>query len=295
MNKHAFLIIAHDKYEQLAILLQLLDDYRNDIYIHIDKKSPHLDDSYIKNNKSSIYVIPDEQRIDVRWGDVSMVQCELLLYYTAYKQKEYKYYHLISGHCLPIKSNDFIHDFCENHSGINFIGIGQYNKDTFINRVAKKHYLTKYYKIQNDCLRFGVSICRHTMEIAFNILSKKYQSKIEYKKGCQWCSLTSGFVEYMLGYTNDLLQHYKRAYCPDEIYKQTLIYNSPYRDSIYNIDDEFKSCLRLIDWERGFPYVWKTDEDINIINSSPCFFARKFDIDNYSGIIDKVISLVINK
>ncbi len=37
-NKHAYLIMAHDNFEQLKILLDLIDDYRNDIYLHIDKK-----------------------------------------------------------------------------------------------------------------------------------------------------------------------------------------------------------------------------------------------------------------
>lgn len=37
-NKHAYLIMAHQNFEQLAILLELLDDIRNDIFIHVDKK-----------------------------------------------------------------------------------------------------------------------------------------------------------------------------------------------------------------------------------------------------------------
>lgn len=37
--KHAYLIIAHSNLKQLQQLLLLLDDPRNDIYIHIDKKS----------------------------------------------------------------------------------------------------------------------------------------------------------------------------------------------------------------------------------------------------------------
>lgn len=39
MDKHAYLIIAHSNLEQLQQLLLLLDDPRNDIYIHLDLKS----------------------------------------------------------------------------------------------------------------------------------------------------------------------------------------------------------------------------------------------------------------
>lgn len=37
-NKHAYLIIAHNKFEQLAFLVSLLDYKYHDIYILIDKK-----------------------------------------------------------------------------------------------------------------------------------------------------------------------------------------------------------------------------------------------------------------
>lgn len=38
MKKHAYLIIAHNQFALLKELLKSIDDERNDIYIHIDKK-----------------------------------------------------------------------------------------------------------------------------------------------------------------------------------------------------------------------------------------------------------------
>lgn len=40
--KHAFLIIAHNEYPILEVLLSMLDDERNDIYLHIDKRAVAL-------------------------------------------------------------------------------------------------------------------------------------------------------------------------------------------------------------------------------------------------------------
>ena len=34
-NKHAYLIMAHNNFSLLSLLLQLIDDVRNDIYIYI--------------------------------------------------------------------------------------------------------------------------------------------------------------------------------------------------------------------------------------------------------------------
>lgn len=47
--KHAFLIIAHNEYPILEVLLSMLDDERNDIYLHIDKREW----AYIKKLKDS--------------------------------------------------------------------------------------------------------------------------------------------------------------------------------------------------------------------------------------------------
>ena len=41
---HAYLIIAHHHFNQLKLLLTLLDDERNDLFVHIDEK--------VKNKKS---------------------------------------------------------------------------------------------------------------------------------------------------------------------------------------------------------------------------------------------------
>ena len=40
--KHAFLIIAHNEYPVLEVLLSMLDDERNDIYLHIAVSYTHL-------------------------------------------------------------------------------------------------------------------------------------------------------------------------------------------------------------------------------------------------------------
>ena len=38
-SRHAYLIIAHTQFGQLKKLLRMLDDGRNDIYVHIDSKA----------------------------------------------------------------------------------------------------------------------------------------------------------------------------------------------------------------------------------------------------------------
>lgn len=117
-QKHAYLIMAHNNFEQLKILIGLLDDYRNDIYIHVDKKVKGFEKGLIQTKCAQLtYVNP----ICVTWGGHSQIKCEMLLLKSSVP-KHYKYYHILSGVDLPIKTQDEIHDYFDMNYGKNFIG-----------------------------------------------------------------------------------------------------------------------------------------------------------------------------
>ena len=65
--KHAYLIIAHDEPYILEKVLKLIDDERNDIYLHIDKKWKDFNFKYFKSvvRESHLFFT---KRLDVRWG-----------------------------------------------------------------------------------------------------------------------------------------------------------------------------------------------------------------------------------
>lgn len=78
-QRHAYLIIAHTNWEQLQKLVSLLDDKRNDIYVHIDKKS---NTSKLRLNTQFSKLVFVE-RHNVRWGDVSQIKAEMALFSAA--------------------------------------------------------------------------------------------------------------------------------------------------------------------------------------------------------------------
>jgi hypothetical protein len=120
MSRHAYLITAHHQFEILEKLLILLDDPRNDIYIHIDSKVKEFDfDRFAGILKySSIFFVP---RIPVFWGGYSQIEATLILLRES-AVKGYDYYHFISGVDLPLKTQDHIHDFFDKHQGTEFVG-----------------------------------------------------------------------------------------------------------------------------------------------------------------------------
>ena len=71
LDRHAYLILCHTDFSLLCLLVKLLDDERNDIYIHIDRKAD-LSELHLETKKAGLCVL--EHRIDARWGDFSLVQ-----------------------------------------------------------------------------------------------------------------------------------------------------------------------------------------------------------------------------
>ena len=69
MNKHAWLIIAHNEIEVTKRLVSLLDDNRNDIFIHVDKK--FFNSNWNKLTECvTISKIKILSKINVKWGGI---------------------------------------------------------------------------------------------------------------------------------------------------------------------------------------------------------------------------------
>ena len=110
MDKHAYLIIAHNEPWLLQTLVSLIDDVRNDIFIAIDS---HSDINLFKDVKTSKSRLTFTKQCDNRWGSVKQIETEYVLFEAARNAGVYLYYHLLSGQHLPIKSQDYSHKVCD--------------------------------------------------------------------------------------------------------------------------------------------------------------------------------------
>ena len=77
--------MSHNEFSILENLILLLDDSRNDIYVHIDSKVRNFDFKYYEQllKKSNIYFI---ERKNIRWGHVSQIYCQISLIKNAIKK-----------------------------------------------------------------------------------------------------------------------------------------------------------------------------------------------------------------
>jgi hypothetical protein len=298
--KHAFLIIAHKMSYNLSVLLRMLDYCNNDIYIHVDAKAFEFNYEQLDLIKRSIRysnIIVLKNPISVNWGGYSMIEAEILLLEEAMSKGKYNYFHLLSGDDLPIQNMSHIHEFFENNKGKEFIGFENYSENNRPNYESRVRY---YWFFQEKAGKYNRNIIiseTNSILLAMQrLLHIKRNKQIEFHKGSQWFSITDRFAAYIIDKKNLIRKIYKYTSCGDEIFIQTLCINSEFKDNLYcqDINKPWPSSMRLIDWKRGNPYVFKVD-DFEVIKNSDKLFARKFDDEVDKEIIDMIENQYICK
>ena len=285
-KKHAYLIIAHNNFQQLQTLLSLLDDPRNDIYLHIDKKAKSFNPATICVQYSTLVLT---SRISVNWGGHSQIACEMNLLKAA-TPKHYQYYHLISGVDLPLKTQDEIHAFFETGYPNNYIEFDEIANQTgsFMSRISQ-YYIFQDIIGRNSGLFIAMlgRLEKYSLLLQnkFGLYRKQY---IKPYKGANWFSITDALAQYILGYEALIKKQFYHSLCADEIFLHSVAMTSPYCNSIVN------NSLRAIDWKRGNPYTYRM-EDVEELLHSPNLFARKFDSNIGDSAIDKIVEYLSNR
>ncbi len=271
--KHAYLILAHNQFEVLELLVQKLDDERNDIYLHYDKKVK--DFPKLKTEKAKLIILED--RVDIRWGHISMVQAELLLLAEALGNGSYAYLHLLSGVDLPLKSQDYIHSFFEENKGKEFVGYYNGGGDTspVERKVQRRHIFSDSFKGSGLIYQMK-RIARFAFLRMQFVAGLKRNEGIEFKKGTQWFSITSDFARYILEHKEEIEHIYADSFCCDEIVVQTLLWHSPFAKNIYDKHNEARGAMRHIGWRDG-QLLDYTIKDLKELQQSEALFARKFN------------------
>lgn len=290
MDKHAYLIMCHNNFFVLEKLITLLDNEKNDIFIHVDKKVKDFNFDYFKNivQYSKLYFVP---RINIKWASISQIEAELNLFKFALNTGDYLYYHLISGADLPLKNANEIYEFFEENKGKEFVGFCTKFDKTKVEQVNIFKNLERKRSILNPIKRL-MRTCFIKVQLLFNYdYTKKFNMII--KKGCNWVSITQDCAKYIVDSEPLIKRMFKYSLSGDEFYKQTLIWNSPFKENVYDMDNEYNSCMRQIDWDRGSPYTFRMEDFETIINSNK-LFARKFDENTDKKIVNAIYNHISN-
>ena len=200
IEKHAYIILYHKNSDQLIRLLKILDDPRNDIYIHADKRSRDFPMDQLRNavKKSGLFFT---ERISVHWGSFSIVKATLILLKEATKKGQYAYYHLLSGQDLPIKTQDYIHTYFKENSGKEFINfLPDKCRETFVSRIKQYRFLQGLYAGRKGLIASGIQLIeRASVKIQRSMKINRIRGKEKnIFFGSEWFSVTNEFAKYTI-------------------------------------------------------------------------------------------------
>jgi len=284
--KMAYAIQCHKNPHQINMLIERINDKNIDIFVHVDKKSDIINKII---NKENIYFIKD--RIEVKWGGFSQVEATLSLFREIRNHGNYNYVHLISGQDYPIKSKKDIKEFFAKNEG-----------KQFLEYFELPYSLWKYGGLNRVEVYYPQLLCNRNKFISkprsiyeFIIMKTKiFKRNIEFLPslygGSSWFSITGDCMEYILDYVENnpnYIKFFENSFCSDEIFFQTIILNSKYKDSVVNDN------LRYIDWTGTGPLPRTLMmKDLNKIMDSKKLFARKFDISVDKEVLENINKLI---
>jgi hypothetical protein len=261
--KHAFLIMAHGSLPLLRVLLSMLDDERNDIFLHIDRKSDMLDGAEpLVLSKARLFLL--EQRVDVRWGNLSQIKAEYVLFEEALKHGPYAYYHLLSGQDLPIKSQDYIHQFFEEHQGKEFVGINHGEEFEWDCRRKMMRYWLFTSLTRSKYGALNAITRRLNKYLSMLLMPFLHRQKMDFAKGANWVSITQACVEYVVSQKPFVLKRFNYTFCPDNI----------------NSDQEAQDYLEKITDSRNWRLERNKEYFMSLMNNVIESEANKYGFDS---------------
>ena len=265
--KHAWLIIAHNEFGILQRLISALDEKDCDFYIHIDKKVKYLPNLSLEHGKLMML----KERIDVQWGSVSQIKCELALLDAATTDRQHDYYHIISGTTLPLKPWCQIERYFDGYIGKCILsGLCKSSNEQEILKVRRYNFFLRNYtsvglkgKISQLLWKFSIAIQR--------LLGIKINKHKSFFKASNWLSLSQEAVKYILSRKNDILKTYRYSFCGDEYFIPSELMSSPLKDKVINSD---KYLLHNISRSNASTYNLN---DYESLCETGYLFARKFN------------------
>lgn len=283
MKKIAYLILCHKNVTQVIELINSLVDSYADVFVHVDKKNDELYnilcDRFDKH--SGVNVL--EERVCVSWGGFSQIEAILRLIKNMLEMEvDYSYVSLLSGQDLLIKPHVQLYKYLNSNYPFEFIELERRPEfDARINtyQINTLNCKKSYLRLINYCLRY--------MYDKFHIGLKNFKPEEIYKGG-EWWTLTRECLLKVMDYiyrNPEFIEKFRHTLCADEHFMQMLIVKVGLLERVQNKN------LRYIVWKtsKDNPNIL-TMRDLNSILESFDFIGRKFDMDEDSVVVEKLLS-----
>ena len=286
--RHAYLICAHSNYKTLGLLLRDLDSSNVDIYLHIDLKSQFTNkdkEELLTNVKeSNVYF---SKRMSIQWGGISQTKMFLMLIRQALATGKYDYLHMLTGQTLPIKSKKYIENFYDQNFGKEFV---HFSTGDSYDRV-------KYYCPYTENCLYLKGIKKY-INIYFILLQQKLNIDVfkrfnwKYKWGSAYGSITESFAKYLISQENKIEKCFSHTKISCESYLQTVLWNSPFKENIFALNEENKQLL-YVNWDSRHIHgeTIKAADVERIVKESTSLWACKFNDETSYECFNKILKM----
>jgi len=301
-----YIILGHKNPNQISRLVNQLSTSNTNFYIHIDKSTSLLPFITELENYNNVYLLDDDKRISVGWGDISMIIATLICLKKIVSDEREGYCVMLSGQDYPIKNSKYIEDYFEKYNGQNFIDGSpipyKYWDENGMPRIL-------YYNFHID-LKSRITLTipsiynkafysKNTLRGIKRLLrtNNRYKLVRVFKKrgfpkyvkpyaGSQWWALPINTIKFILTFIErnpSYLSYHKYTHIPDEIFFPSIVFS--------NFDqNQIMPHITYVDWSKSegpYPTIFELN-DFNKLNNSSKLFARKFDYEFDKSIFDKI-------
>ena len=273
--RFACLIVTYTSAKQTVRLIKKLDNGDFDFYIHLDKKVDIETHRELFNMPNVFFI---KNRLDVKWAGFTVVEASFNgLKEIRESDKEYAFINLLSGQDYPLKSADYISDFLSKQVGRQLIKHWDFATewDEAFSRIYKYHFTDNIFKGRYLVQRF----------INFLVRQRKVPTTMRfYGTNSTFWTLSPDCAYYVMDQieaNQKLVRFLRYTWGSDEFIYQTVIMNSPYKDSVLN------NNYRYVDWSAsgGHPKLLLT-EDYEKIIATDNIIGRKFNMDVDGNVLD---------
>lgn len=301
--KIAYLNLCHCDPDLTARAAKKLTNIPNfDMYIHVDLKSDIA--PFLEKMEDSERIFFLEKRYEVYWGGFQAIRATLELLRTAVQSEiPYDRYVILQNLDYPIKSNQEILKFFEDHANTEYI------RACKIAQTKDWHFAEKYkiihtydgdsgVKKDNKVARFFHNVKKYIKSIPNlrfdGIIRENGEEYPIYYGAAQW-AITDACARYILEFAdthpifNEKMKHIK---FPDEEYFHTIVHNSAFKYRCVRYDEPEQRWL--VNWRNLHYFEYPKEitvfesKDFEKLMSQEALYCRKVR----TGISDELLHLI---
>ncbi|MEH2404124.1 beta-1,6-N-acetylglucosaminyltransferase [Nostoc sp.] len=299
--KIAYVILAHKYPEQLVRLIYKLNTDDVSFFLHIDKKA---DDKFYHQVLTQLKNFPNVsfiKRYHLTWGSFDIVRASLEGIKSIVETGTYFDYVIhLSGQDYLIKSNEQIKKFFKENQGKEFITYFPLPYALWYGGLTRLEcwyirWNNKIYRIpEKREFKSRINSFLYSLLLLLVPKRRKFPEGFALYGGSAFWCLTGECIKWINDFVKQnpkFVNRFNYTFCPDELFYQILIVNSPFQEKIIN------TSLTYLEWTIDYSGHPKTLEknDFEKIRESEKLFARKFDMTIDPDILDMIDKMILSQ